>query len=171
MVELTFLALLNRLRNWGREPVIASRVIAADTSKLYAVVSDPAAQWRLVHGISRLLRPRAQVERSHSKRLVSVGVTLCGRDALWITWILTPRRGTTEVDLAAQLETGSLVARLALVLGGRRWLRRHLEQTLGTLSVLAHRVAEDVDGVQRDAAAVVPRIAASPARRWTAHPS
>jgi hypothetical protein len=151
MLELTYLALLHRLMNWGRDPVIATRVIAADTPTLHALVSDPGAQSRLLDGISPLLRPRATIEPSPSARLVSVALTLCGRDALWITWILTARRGTTEVDLAAQLETHSILARLTLVLGGRRWLRRHLEQTLGTVAAIAHRAAEDLADVEREA--------------------
>lgn len=170
MVEITYLALLNRLRNWGRTPVIVTGAIAADISTLLGLVRDPAGQSRLVAGISPLLRPHAEVEASRSKRLVSVRLTLRGRDALWITWILTPRRGTTEVDLAAQLETYSLLARLALVFGGRRWLRRHLEQTLGTLSTLAHRAAEDLDRVERRAA-VVPRVRVSRDNRRIAHRS
>jgi hypothetical protein len=170
MVEITYLALLNRLRNWGRAPVIVTRALAADISTLLGLLREPAAQQRLVAGISPLLRPRAEVEASRSERLVSVRVTLRGRDALWITWILTPRRGTTEVDLAAQLEGYSLLARLALVLGGRRWLQRHLEQTLGTLSTLAHRVAEDLDGAERQTA-VVPRLRVPREHRRIVHRS
>ena len=44
-----------------------------------------------------------------------------GRAALRVTWILTPRRGATEVDLAAQLQTGPALARLVRRPGrGRR---------------------------------------------------
>jgi hypothetical protein len=151
MVELALLALLNRLMNWGCAPVIATRVIAADAAALTALVSDPNGQWRLVAGVSPLLRPCASVETSASSRLVPVRVRLGRRDVLWITWILSPRRGTTEVDLAAQLESRGLLARLALVLGGRRWLRRRLDATLNTLAALAHCAAEDLDDVERDA--------------------
>jgi hypothetical protein len=76
MVELTLLALLNRLMNWGCAPVIATRIVAADASTLRAVVSDPASQWRLVAGVSPLLRPRAQLGPTSSSRLVPVGVQL-----------------------------------------------------------------------------------------------
>ena len=151
MVELAVLALLNRLMNWGRAPVIATRVIAADAPVLLALVSDPNGQWRLVAGVSPLLRPRANVATSASSRLVPVRVQLRGRDVLWITWILTPRRGTTEVDLAAQIESHGLFARLLLTLGGRRWLQHRLEVTLDTLATLAHCAAEDLDDVERDA--------------------
>jgi hypothetical protein len=137
MVELTLLTLLNGLMNWGRAPVIATRSIVADAATLLALVSDPAAQWRIVDGVSPRLRPRARVEPGRSSRLVKVRVRLGRRDVLWITWMLTPRRGTTEVELAAQLASRSILARLVLLAGGRRWLRHRLEQTLDGLAVLA----------------------------------
>jgi small-conductance mechanosensitive channel len=151
MVELALLALLNRLMSWGCAPVIATRVIAADAAALRAIVADPNGQWRLVAGVSRFLRPHASVVASASSRLVPVRVQLGRRDVLWITWILTPRRGTTEVDLAAQIESRGLFARLALVVGGRRWLRYRLDATLNTLATVAHCAAEDLDDVERDA--------------------
>lgn len=160
MVELIPLALLGSLHEWGREPVIATRTIAADAATLHRLVSDAASQWRLVAGVPRRLRPAAQVAPSCHPRFVHARVTLGGRDALWITWILTPRRGTTEVDLVAQLESRSLLLRAVAVLGGRRRLRRHLEATLGTLATLALRAAEDLDDVAREA--VLPQ--AIPAR-------
>jgi hypothetical protein len=84
--------------------------------------------------------------------VVTVGVQLRGRAALRVTWILTPRRGTTEVDLAAQLQSGFVLARLVLLFGGRRWLRRQLQRTLGALAALAHDAAEDIHDLERDAA-------------------
>ena len=70
---------------------------------------------------------------------------------LWLTWILTPRQGTTEVDLIAQLESRSLLARFAMLLGGRRWLRTRLGRAVNVLGTLAHRAAEDLDDNQRHA--------------------
>jgi hypothetical protein len=148
MVELTVLALFNQLLNWGCAPVIATRVVAADACTLRALVSDPASQWRLVAGFSPRLRPRAQVGPNSSTRLVPVRVQLGRRDVLWITWILSPTRGTTEVDLAAQVESRGIFARLALLLGGRRWLRHQLETTLSTLADLAICAAEDLNDTQ-----------------------
>jgi hypothetical protein len=150
MVELTALILLNRLTSWGRAPVIATRVIPADASTLHAFVSDPASQWRVVDGVHRLLRAHAQVGPRTTKRLVPVRVQLGGRDVLWLTWILGPSRGTTEVDLAVQVETRGVLARL-LLLGGRGWLRHRLEDTLDDLAMLAHRAAEDLDDIEREA--------------------
>jgi hypothetical protein len=151
MIELTVLTLMNRLMNWGRAPVIASRSIVADAATLLALVADPAAQWRIVDGVSPLLRAHAHVEPSHSSRLVTVLVRLGRRDVLWVTWMLTPNRGTTEVDLAAQVESRSILARLVLLAGGRHWLRRRLEHTLSSLAALAHCAAEDIADVERDA--------------------
>jgi hypothetical protein len=151
MVELAALALVNGIVNWGRAPVIASRLVAADAATLSTLVADPACQWRLVDGVSPLLRPQAQLAASPNPRFVHAHVLLGRREVLWITWILTPRRGTTEVDLAGQLESRTILARLALMLGGRRWLRHHLDATLGTLATLALRAAEDLDDVERQA--------------------
>lgn len=151
MIELAFLVLLNRLMNWGRTPVIATRAIAADAKQLLALVSDPAGERRIIDGIGLRLRPQAHVEPSRSERIVSVRLTLGRRDLLWLTWILTPRRGTTEVDLAAQLQSRALLARLVMLLGGRRWLLHRLEDTLGALAAVAHCAAEDIGGVRREA--------------------
>lgn len=148
MIELTVLALMNHLMNWGREPVIATRQIAADATALRDLVSDPAGQARLVAGISRRLRPQSP---RRTGRLVAVCAQLMGRDVLRLTWILTSRRGTTDVDLAAQLDSRGVLARLALLLGGRRWLQRRLERSLDVLAAMAHAVAENVESVQCEA--------------------
>jgi hypothetical protein len=155
MVELAALALLNSLHEWGREPVIATRVVAADVATLRKLVSDPASQWRLVAGVSPRLHAAASVAPGRHPRFVHARVTLGHREALWITWILTPRRGTTEIDLAAQLDSQSLLARAIAVLGGRRWLRRRLDAVLATLATVALRAAEDLDDTER--LAVLPR--------------
>lgn len=170
MVELAFLALMNRLMNWGRAPVIATRSIVADAGMLLALVSDPASQWRLVDGVSPRLRPRAEIQPSRSKRLVCVRVQFGRRDVLWVTWILTPRRGTTEVYLAAQLQSRSILARLVLLFGARRWLQHRLEHTLTTLAAIAHRAAEDTDDIERDAEiAPRPRAEVNTAATSTGH--
>lgn len=151
MVELAPFALLGTLHEWGREPVVATRVAAADAATLRALVADPASQWRLVAGISPRLRVSARVSPSRHPRFVHAVVRVGRRDVLWITWILTPGRGTTEVDLVAQLESRSLLLRLVAALGGRRCVRHRLETALGTLAALALRAAEDLDDVERDA--------------------
>lgn len=145
MIEIAFLVLLNRLTNWGRAPVIATRAIAADAKTLLALVCDPAGERRIIDGVGLRVPPRAHVEPSHSERVVTVRLTLGRRDLLWLTWILSPNRGTTEVDLAAQLASRALLARLVMVLGGRRWLRHRLEDTLRALAAVAHSAAEDVE--------------------------
>lgn len=151
MIELTALILLNRLYNWGRTPVTATRVIPADSATLHTLVADPASQWRMVDDLHRLLRAHAQIGPTVTKGLVPVRVQLGGRDVLWLTWMLSPSRGTTEVDLSAQIESRGILARLLLVFGGRRWLRHRLEDTLDSLAVLTHRAAENLDDTEREA--------------------
>ena len=147
MIELSLLALLNQLHSWGRSPVIATRVIAADVATLRRLVTAPACRALVVAGVSPLLRASACRGPRSSEHLVSVRVRLGRRDVLWLTWILSPSRGTTEVDLAAQVESHGLAVRLALALGGRRWLAHRLDAILATLAALAHHAAEDVADV------------------------
>jgi hypothetical protein len=176
MIELAALAVLNSIVNWGRSPETASRTVAADAGTLCTVLSDPACQWRLVEGISPRLRPSAHVGPCRPPRFAHSRVRLAGRDALWLTWILTPGRGTTDVDLYAQIESRTVLARLVLLLGGRRRLHRHLEAVLGTLAEEAVRAAEDLD--QSDSGVQAARMStrsprkgtssASSSRRWRA---
>ncbi len=142
MVELPFLILMKRMTNVGRAPVVASRGVAADASTLFMLASDPANQWRITDGISPRLRPRATVQPSPSRRLVFVSVQFGRRDILWLTWMLSPRGGTTDATLSAELRSRSLVARLALMLGGRCRLQRHLEHILDVVATRAHATAE-----------------------------
>lgn len=142
MIELVFLALLNRLMNWGLTPLVATRTVAADASTLRHFLTDPANQLRLLRRVPRGLdvhvTPRAK------GRVVSVEILRGQRTALWATWILCAGRGTTEVDLAVQLETRGLATRLVLVLGGRRWLARRVDDALARLGQVCARAAEDI---------------------------
>jgi hypothetical protein len=156
MVELMILALANGLRDWGLTPVTATQMIAADAHSVRDTVSDPLCQWRLVAAVSPALRARAFAEPSPHPRMVHARVQFASRDALWMTWMITPGRGTTEVDLVAQLESRSTLVRVWMLLGGRRRLRRHLETTLGVLAGLAHRAAEDLDAVEPSPAPATP---------------
>jgi hypothetical protein len=135
MIELGALALLLRLMNLGFEPIIATRVVAADFAVLRRLLSDPAS-----YDGEALVRP------SSSERVVAVRVRLGPRRVLRYTWILSPHRGTTEVDLAVQVESRALAVRLALLLGGRSRLQRRLDALLATLSRDAARAAEELDG-------------------------
>jgi hypothetical protein len=121
--------------NLGYEPVIATRVVAADLALLRRLLSDPASY-----------DGEACVRPSSSERVVAVRVRLGPRRILRCTWMLSPHRGTTEVDLAVQVESRAIAVRLALLLGGRRWLQRWLEALLATLARDAARAAEDLDG-------------------------
>jgi hypothetical protein len=135
MIQHGALALLLRLMNLGFEPVIATRVVAADLAVLRRLLSDPASY-----------DGEACVRPGSSERVVAVRVRFGARRILRYTWILSPHRGTTEVDLAVQVESRGIAVRLALLLGGRRWLQRRLDALLQTLSRDAARAAEDLDG-------------------------
>jgi hypothetical protein len=147
MIELGALALLLRVMNLGFEPVIGTRVVAADLKTLRAFLSDPATY-----------DGTARVRPSSSERIVVVRVRFGPRRVVRYTWILSPRRGTTEVDLAVQAESRGVVYRAALLLGGRRWLQRRIEATLATVSRVTVDAAEDIaaepvaPGVWQDAA-------------------
>ena len=142
MIELVFLALLNRLMNWGLTPLIATRTVAADAGALHHFLSDPDNQLRLLRRVPRDLdvhvKPRAK------GKVVSVEILRGRRTALWATWMLSAGRGTTEVDLAVQFESRGLGTRLALVLGGRRWLARRVDDALARLGQACARAAEDI---------------------------
>ena len=161
MIELAFLAAWNRLMNWGLTPIIATRTVAADGDVLRAFLSTAANQWRLVRGCAALeaagkhchgglplplgARLRAGLSvKPRTARVLEVEVKLGRRTIAWATWIVTPGRGTTDVDLAVQLESRGLAARLALLLGGRRWIGRRLELALATLATTAAHVAEEL---------------------------
>jgi len=133
MIELGALALILRLANLGYEPVIATGVVAAGLDTLHAALADP-----------RRYDGPACVRPSSSARVVAVRVRFGPRRVVRYTWILSPGRGTTEVDLAAQLESRGPAVRLALLCGGRRLLRRHLERMLATLARVEADAAEQV---------------------------
>jgi hypothetical protein len=144
MFEIPLLALMNTLANWGTAPVIATRVVPADAPALRALLDDPGFQRRLVGRVSPLLHPQVQLSPHSGSRYVHATVRLRHRDVLWITWLLTPDRGTTELDLAAQLQPAGAGARLVL-LATRRRLRRHLAAVLDDVAGLARRAAEDLE--------------------------
>ena len=142
MIELVFLALLNRLMNWGLTPLIATRTVTADAGTLHHFLSEPANQLRLLRRVPGDLE--VHVQPRAKGRVVFVEILRGRRTALWATWILSAGRGTTEVDLAVQFETRGLATRLALVLGGRRWLARRVDDALARLGQACARAAEDI---------------------------
>lgn len=161
MIELVFLTLLNRLMNWGLAPLIATRTVAADAGTLHHFLSEPGNQLRLLRRAPRDLE--LHVQPRAKGRVVSVEMLRGRRTALWATWILSAGRGTTEVDLVVQFETRGLATRLALVLGGRRWLARRVDDALARLGQICARAAEDV--APAPASAAVPAPAADCSRR------
>jgi hypothetical protein len=165
MIELAFLAVLNRLVNWGLGPIIVTRTVAADGDGLRDFLANPANQWRLAASFADVvalapvgdrcdarlrlplgmrLHASAQVKRSRTRRLLTAEVRFGRRTVAWATWILTSDRGTTAVDLAVQPDSRDLVTRLVLLLGGRRWIARRLDMALATLATTAARFAENV---------------------------
>jgi hypothetical protein len=179
MIELTFVILLNHVVNWGLAPIIVTRAVAADRHVLHAFLSDPVNHWRLAASFADVvsLQPAGdrcdaklrlpsgmrwhasvQVKPSRGTRLLTAELRLGNRTIASATWILSADRGTTEVDLAIQPESRSLVTRLVLLLGGRRWIAQRVETALATLATTCARVAEDV--VARPAADVVTSPAA-----------
>lgn len=154
MFELTILALLNSVMNWGTAPVTATRTVATDAPTVHALLSDPASQACLVAGINPLLRPHVRPSKTSNPRFLHAHVQLGHRNMLWITWLLTPGRGTTEVDLAAQTESRGILARV-LLLAGRRQLRRHLEMTLGSIGAAASDAAENLENVAQAPGTIV----------------
>jgi hypothetical protein len=173
MIELALFAIFSRLMTWGLGPVIAMRTIAADCDVVRAVLSDPANQARLATGGAdaadalkseaarhelpfRLLGsglPASLQAKAPTPRVLKTEVQLCGRTVAWATWILTAGRGSTDVDLAFQLESRNLAARLVVLLGGR-WIARRLEAALAALASASARAAEDLRA--QPAATVVP---------------
>jgi hypothetical protein len=179
MIELAFVILLNRVVNWGLAPIIVTRVVAADDNVLHAFLRDPVNQWRLADSFADVVRLQpagdrcdatlrlpfgmrwnasVQVKPSRRGRLLTAEVRLGNRTFAWATWILIADRGTTEVNLAMQPESRSLVTRLVLLLGGRRWIARRLQTALAKLATTCARVAEEV--VARPAADVLTSPAA-----------
>jgi len=142
MVELTLYIVFHRLMNWDLAPLIATRTVAADAAAVSDLLSDPANQLRLIGRAPREVE--LHVQSRASGHVLSVDVARRGRPVLGLTWILSAGRGSTEVDLAVQFETRGLVTRLALVLGGRRWLARRLDEALARLARHCADMAENV---------------------------
>ncbi|MDQ3849662.1 MAG: SRPBCC family protein [Actinomycetota bacterium] len=170
----------------GRDRVSASARVAADPEDVFAFLSDPANQRLLVKrfvemsgggtatdtpgGKGLVLRGplglrrnvRTEVHASSSCRLVAVRVRLGRRDDAWLTWILLPRGGETDVELTVEIEVAGALDRLRLTLAARRWLKRELQATLESLSRLVRSARDDVETGRDDAPAVPmpwPRVA------------
>jgi hypothetical protein len=132
MIELTALAFF-RIANIGYAPIIATRNVCAELDALHDFLTDTANY-----------RGSAELRPSSSREVVVVRARVGRRQAMRYTWILTPGRGTIEVDLAAQLETRGPAVRLMLLLGGRRALRRRVEAMLAGIACATAQAAEQV---------------------------
>lgn len=145
MLELTALAVINRMVNAGFASLSASRIVAADLSTVRALASDARTQREMLDGLPTRLR--MQVFPTGSLRLVDMRLWLGEHDVLSLHWILMPRRGTVEVDLTAQLHVRGPAVCVVLMLGGRRWLMRRLDGVLRSLADRTLRAAEGIDDV------------------------
>jgi hypothetical protein len=133
MIELTALALLWKITSIGYEPIISSRAVCADVDALHDFLADPANYRGTV------------TVRPPTRREVVVAFAQAGRGrVVRYTWILTPGRGTTEVDLIAQLESRGPALRTLMLLGGRRALSRRVEKMLADLGRSTATAAENV---------------------------
>jgi hypothetical protein len=163
MIELALLAIFSRLMTWSVGPIIATRTVAADCDVVRAVLSNPANQVRLGIGMAVADPPAPEAERyeiplrlplgavlpaslqvkAPTRRVLKTEVQLRGATIAWATWILSADRATTEVDLALQLESRNLFARLLMLLGGR-WIARRLDAALAALATMSAHAAEDL---------------------------
>jgi hypothetical protein len=131
MIELTALALLFKITNIGYEPVISTRGVCADLDDLPDFLAD-----------ANNYRGDVTV-RPPTRREVVVAFARVGHGrVVRYTWILTPGRGTTEVDLVAQLETRGPALRMLMLLGGRRALCRRVDSMLAELARSTASAAE-----------------------------
>jgi hypothetical protein len=144
MIEIGVLALLFRIAGFGYQPVLAWRVVAAGLEQLHALATDP-----------RTYAGTAEVRPSSCQRVVVVRVSAGPRRVLRYTWMFSPGRGTTQVDLAVQVEAHGPAVRLALLLGGRRHLRGDLDTMLATLAQAAADAAEQIPAAPRAPAPAV----------------
>ena len=142
MIRLTLYTPLHHSMSWGVRPLITTRTVAADAAALHRLLCDPSNQLRLLRHAPRDVE--LHVTSRASGRVLAVEVARGRRTVLWVTWILSADRGTTEVDLAMQFETRGLATRLVLVLGGRRWLARRADDALGRLALACARAVQDV---------------------------
>lgn len=171
MIELALLVLAQRLINWGYPPIFARRTVAADACVLNGFLANPENQWCLAGSFADIValtpvatrceaelrlacgvrcHASAHVQPRRSARVLATELRLGRRIQIRLTWILTPARGTTEVDLAAQMQSRNLATRICLLLGGRRWIAARLSSTLALLATIAAYVAEDrVDDLKR----------------------
>lgn len=162
MIELAPFATFCRVMTWGLGPIIASRTVVADCDAVRALLADPANQARLAAG-----RPGVTLEvKTPAPRVLKTEVRVRGRTVARATWILTAGRGSTEVDLALQLESDGVGSRLVGLLGGR-WIARRLDAILVALATASARAAED--RLVLPAAAVAPAARARGIRAHATH--
>lgn len=133
----------------------ATALIPAPAEEVFAFLSDLSNHWRLANshvevleldgdrrgGVVRVLGPlglhrtaRTHVTAAHQARLVVGVAELRGGTRARVSWTLAGRGRVTRVRLAAEIEHASPLDRLVLMIGGRAWMRRMFDRTLGRLA-------------------------------------
>lgn len=121
MIDLALLVIANRVGGRGPGPIIATRILAANGDVLRDHLCSPANQWRLASTFADIVALRPAGERCDARLRLALGVRCHAslhvkanpaagvlrtavrvgfRTVAWVTWILTPGRGTTELDVA-----------------------------------------------------------------------
>ncbi|HEY7705613.1 MAG TPA: SRPBCC family protein [Gaiellaceae bacterium] len=132
--------------------ISAERVIPAEPERVFEFLSDLRNHWRLEtafvrlqdvdgsggtirlrgpFGLSREVRTR--VLEAEPARRVAGRADLSGGTVGLVAWELLPAEGGTNVRLSASVPEASLLDRLILALGGRRWLGRLFSRALANL--------------------------------------
>jgi uncharacterized protein YndB with AHSA1/START domain len=141
--------------------IVAERVVPADREALFAFLSDLENHWRVADrfvevvsldgppgarhggavkvkgplGLARTASTTVEETESPS-RLMGRADVPPGTTAR-VRWTLTPEDGGTRVELAAEVERASVLDRVMLALGGRRWLEARFRGTLDRLALEA----------------------------------
>lgn len=132
-------------------PVVARAEVALPRDELYALLADLREHWRIAGGwveplelgddggVVRLRGPlglRRTVRTVLSERVPGerlAGEAAVGRTRADISWTFAPTAAGTTVTLRAEVTQATLVDRLVLAAGGRRWLRNRFAKTLQRL--------------------------------------
>ena len=138
----------------------AAALVPAEPEEVFDFLSDFANHCRLAsrfvevvelessrnggaadRGIVRLRGPfglrrtvTTKVTAARPPRLMIGTAEIAGGTRARVSWTLARRLGETRVRLAAEVDSTSGLDRVLLALGGRRWLQRRFEETLGALA-------------------------------------
>jgi uncharacterized protein YndB with AHSA1/START domain len=143
----------------------AEREVNAPAEALFAYLADLEQHWQLADrfievvslerpqggpargGVVRMRGPlgisrvaRTQVVEAHPPTKLSGSATVGAGTEARVSWTLTPAGDRTRVRLEATVDHASLLDRLLLMLGGRRWMDRRFAGILATLEQRVYSV-------------------------------